>query len=308
MDAINRRQALTTSAAVLGGLTTRAASAHATPSPTTRPTRRGPWLEARDGAQLFHLDWGTGRPVVFLHAWALSSDIWEYQMCALVERGLRCIALDRRGHGRSPDPGRNYDANTLADDVATLLDTLDLHDVTLVGYSMGGGEVARYLARHGARRIARTVLISSITPLVGRRPDNPDGTPPEATEAWLATLRADRPAAVAAGMPLFTGDRPISPAMDRWLQDQFLRTSPRAGLEITKTIATADFRPDLRAFTMPTLLLHGDADLVNPLDRTARRTAAAIPRATLKLYPGGAHGLPITDRTQVTADLLQFIG
>lgn len=321
MTAIDRRQALISGAALAGGVGLAAAGAACTgsggiPSAAAAPATggagpsagRGPFIEGQGGAQLFHLDWGTGAPIVFLHAWALDAELWEYQMIALAERGWRCIAYDRRGHGRSSAPGHGYDFDTLADDLAAVLDRLDLRGVTLVGHSMGGGEIARYLSRHGTARIARVVLASSITPLVGKKPDNPDGTDPSQYEALIAMIKQDRPAFLTGGVPLFVGDRTISPAMSQWLTAQFLRASPRAAIECMRAIAAADFRPDLAAFTIPTLILHGDADKLNPIDKTARRTAQAIRGSELKVYQGAPHGLTITDRDRFNQDLLAFLG
>jgi non-heme chloroperoxidase len=318
MTSINRRQMMTSGAAAVGGLgamaaglacaeVTRPQPAAASARPATRAT--GPFIEARDGTQLFHLDWGSGAPVVFSHAWGLNADLWEYQMTELTERGLRCVAYDRRGHGRSVDPGHGYDFDTLADDLAAVLDKLDLRGVTLVGHSMGGGEVARYLSRHGASRIARVVLVSAVTPIVGRKPDYPGGTDPRAVEGFVAALKKDRPGTVSAGLPLFTGaHREVSPAMSQWLANQFLRASPRASIECQRAIGDADFRPDMRAFTMPTLIVHGDDDQVLPLDKHGRATAQAIRGSELRIYPGGPHGAPITDKERFTQDLLAFIG
>jgi pimeloyl-ACP methyl ester carboxylesterase len=267
-----------------------------------------PFVETRDGTRLFHLDWGTGKPVVFLHAWGLNADLWGYQMTELVERGLRCVAYDRRGHGRSSDPGRGYDFDTLADDLATVLDRLDLRDVTLVGHSMGGGEIARYLSRHGTKRVSRAVLTSAITPIVGRLPDYPQGNDPKASEALIAALKHDRPATFAGGVALFTGpDATVSPAMSQWVVNQFLRCSPKAAIDCTRAIAKADFRPDMRAFTIPTLVIHGDADQINPLDKTGRPTAEAIRGSELKIYEGGPHGLTITHKDRFTQDVLAFV-
>jgi non-heme chloroperoxidase len=332
MTAMSRRQALTSSVAAASGLgiaaaalacadvagaRTGAAPTGATPTGATptgsssktsaNPRADGPFIETRDGARLFHLDWGTGKQVVFLHAWGLNADLWEYQMVELVDRGLRCVAFDRRGHGRSSDPGRGYDFDTLADDVAAVLDHLDLRDVTLVGHSMGGGEIARYLSRHGKARIARTVLVSTVTPIVGRKPDYPEGTDPRNYQALVAGLKNDRPAILTGGVPLFTGAREVSPAMTQWIATQFLRASARGTIECMRAIGDADFRADLRAFTMPTLIVHGDADRLNPLDKTGRKTAAAIRGSELKVYEGGPHGLTITDRDRFTQDLLAFI-
>jgi pimeloyl-ACP methyl ester carboxylesterase len=320
VNAINRRQLLTSTVATAGGLGAMAsglacaegtaARPAAAAASTTRPAASagsGTFIEARDGTRLYHLDWGSGKPVVFLHAWGLNADIWEYQMMDLVDHGLRCVAYDRRGHGRSMDPGRGYDFDTLADDLAAVLDQLDLHDVTLVGHSMGSGEVARYLSRHGAKRIARALLTSVITPIVGRRPDYPEGTDPRNIEAFIAALKHDRPAAVTAGVGLFTGaGQAVSPAMSQWVVSQFLRASPRGSIECQRAVASADFRPDMRAFTIPTLIIHGDADQLSSLDRNARRTVQAIPGSELTIYEGGSHGLIISDRERFNHDLLAF--
>jgi len=314
MNDLNRRQALSSSLAAAGAISgiaagigcVGAAVRPAAASPAARTAAAPPFIETRDGARLFHLDWGTGKPVVFLHAWALNADLWEYQMVELAERGLRCVAYDRRGHGRSSDPGHGYDFDTLADDLAAVLDRLDLHDVTLVGHSMGGGEIARYLARHGTARIARAVLTSAITPIVGRRPDYPEGTDPRVYDGLVAALKNDRPAALTGGVSLFTGARDVSPELSRWLVDQFLRSSPRAIIEYMRAVGAADFRGDMRAFTIPTLIIHGDADQLNPLDKTARPTAQAIRGSELRVYPGAPHGLPVTDRERFTQDLLGF--
>jgi len=320
VNTMNRRQVLTSSAAAAGGLGAMAAGlacagvAGARPAAASAPAAatgsqpsNGSFIEARDGTRLFHLDWGTGKPVVFCHAWGLNADLWEYQMIELVDHGMRCVAYDRRGHGRSASPGGGYDFDTLADDLAAVLDRLDLHDVTLVGHSMGGGEVARYLSRHGAKRIARVVLTSTITPLVGRRPDYPEGSDPANIEAFIAGLKSDRPATLAAGLGLFTGTkRTVSPAMSQWLLGQFLRASAMASIECQRAVAKADFRPDLRAVTVPTLILHGDADQLSSLDHHARATARAIRGAELKVYEGGPHGLPLTDKERFTQDLLAF--
>jgi non-heme chloroperoxidase len=286
------------------------AAGHGPVSAAAGPAKPGDgdaFIRTRDGASLFHLDWGSGPPVVFLHAWALCSDIWEYQLTALVERGLRCVAYDRRGHGRSHDPGRGYDFDTLAGDLAAVLDELDLRGVTLVAHSMGAGEVARYLARYGTGRIARVMLTSPITPAVARTADNPDGADRSLFEGIVAVLKKDRPGALTAGVGKFTGTRPVSPALTQWILSQFLRASPLAVIECMRSIGSSDFRPDLRAFTVPTWIVHGDADELNALDRTARRTAQAIPGSRLIVYPGAPHGLIVTDKERFTRDLLSFV-
>ena len=261
--------------------------------------QRHSYVETSDGASLFYKDWGTGKPVVFSHAWGLNADIWEYQLTELSDQGLRCIAYDRRGHGRSSDPGRGYDYDTLSDDLAAILERLDLTEVTLVGFSMGSGEVARYLSRHGSSRIARIVLVSAMSP-------KPDGV---LFPGFVSGLKKDRPAFLAGGVPLFTGnDSTVSPAMAQWVLTQFLRASPKATIECMRGISATDLRADFGAIKLPTLIIHGGADQVNPLDKTAKLTAAAIPGCELRVYENAPHGLVITHRDRLTKDLLGFIG
>jgi non-heme chloroperoxidase len=259
--------------------------------------QRGSWMQARDGASLFYNDWGSGKPVVFSHAWALNADIWEYQLTELSDQGLRCIAYDRRGHGRSSDPGRGYDYDTLADDLAALIEQLDLTEVTLVGFSMGSGEVARYLSRHGAERIARIMLVSAVRP-------EPDGA---LFPGFIAALKQDRPAFFAGGVPLFLGQSAVSLAMSQWVLTQFLRASPKAIIECMRAISASDLHADFAAIKLPTLVIHGGNDQVNPLDKTGKLTAQAIPGAELRVYDDAPHGLVITHRDRLTRDLLAFV-
>ena len=265
-----------------------------------------PYVEARDGTRLFVKDWGAasgpqaGQPVLFTHGWPLDADMWEYQMPALVQRGFRCVAFDRRGFGRSDQPGHGYDFDTFADDLATVIDARDLRGVTLVGFSVGAGEVARYLARHGAGRVARVVLIGAT-----HRPLD------EAVVAAMpAAICADRPKFLADGVPsLFAarGGEPVSDEMLRWIVGLALRASPLATLACMRLLAQADFTSALDVFSMPTLLLHGDQDGSAPIDG-ARATAAAIPGGRLIEYAGQPHGLFLTERTRLAADLGRFVG
>jgi pimeloyl-ACP methyl ester carboxylesterase len=264
-----------------------------------------PYVETRDGTRLFVKDWGgaagpqAGRPVLFTHGWPLDADMWEYQMPALVQRGFRCVAFDRRGFGRSDQPGHGYDFDTFADDLAAVIDDRDLRDATLVGFSMGGGEVARYLARHGAERVARVVLIgATLRPL-----------PEAVVGAMTAALCTDRPKFLADGVPsLFaaTGGQPVSEEMMRWIVGLALRASPLATVACLRVLAQADFTSALDVFTMPTLLLHGDQDGSAPI-AGARATAAAIPGSRLVEYPGQPHGLFLTERDRLIGDLLAFL-
>jgi len=274
-------------------------SADASSETPRKPARPGALLEGSDGTKLFCRDWGDGPPVVFCHPWALNADIWEYQLTELSERGLRCVAYDRRGHGRSEDPGRGYDYDTLAGDLAAVIEQLDLHDVTLVGYSMGSGEVARYVSRHGRGRVARVVLVSPVAPAPGSGPSS---------ESLVAGLKKDRPAFMAGGLPLFLGkETPVSPAMTQWVLDQFLRSSPKAIIELTRNIATGDHRADLSAMTMPTLIIQGDKDEVCRLELTGRKLAEAISGSELRIYEGAPHGIVLTHRDRFTDDLMRYV-
>jgi pimeloyl-ACP methyl ester carboxylesterase len=255
------------------------------------------FIETDDGASLFYVDWGTGKPVLFTHAWALNAGIWEYQLTELADQGVRCIAYDRRGHGRSTDPGRGYDYDRLADDLAAVINQLDLNEVTLVGFSMGNGEVLRYLQRHGSARIARLLMVSTVPPQ----------SDASAFNGLIAALKQDRPAFFVAGVAAFTGGHPaVSPAMRDWVIAEFMRASPKAVIECMRAISRGDFRADMRAVTVPTLIVHGDKDQVNPLERTARKAAELIPGAALTVYEGAPHGLVITHRDRLTRDILAF--
>ncbi|WP_437672130.1 alpha/beta fold hydrolase [Sorangium sp. So ce131] len=265
----------------------------------------GPFVEAQDGARLFHRDWGAGKPVLFLSGWALSSEMWGYSMTDLVDHGLRCVAYDRRGHGRSSDPGRGYDYDTLADDLAAVLEQLDLREVTLVGHSMSGGEIARYLSRHGGGRIARAVFLAPTTPMLLRAADNPVGLDRGLFEQARAAMRADYPGWLADNAPpFFVDDTP--PAVRGWVQHLMLQCSMKALLDCNRASVEADFRDDLRRIAVPTLVLHGDRDVSAPLALTGERTAALIPGSRLVVYEGAPHGLFITHRERLSRDLLAF--
>jgi len=273
-----------------------------------------PFIETTDHTSLYYRDWGTGIPVVFVSAWALSSPMWEYQMLPLSNNGLRCIAYDRRGHGRSDDPGHGYEFDTLADDLATLLTQLDLHEVTLVGHSMGCAEIARYLSRHGTSRIARVALISPITPFLMRTADNPQGAPKAYLDSHITQMIVDRPHYMTSGSIKFfglgsawPGPEVLSPAMEQWVIRLILDCSPKATFECRRAMNETDFRPDMSAFTVPTLIMHGDNDQSAPLELCGRRTAQAIPGGEFKIYEGAAHGLVFTHKDRLTSDLLAFI-
>lgn len=274
-----------------------------------------PFFETYDRTRLFYKDWGTGAPVMFVSSWAFGGAMWEYQMVPLSDQNLRCITYDRRGHGRSDDPGHGYDFDTLADDLAALLVQLDLSAVTLVGHSMGCGEIARYLARHGSGRIARVALLSPTMPFLLRTEDNPTGVPKSYLEQHLAALGNDRPAYFSAdGAIAFFGlgslwpqGQVLSSEIVRWAIQLLHESSPKAVIELRRAANETDFRSDMRAFTMPTLIIHGSKDQSAPLEMCGRKTAQAIPGSQFTVYEGAPHGLFLTERKRLNRDLLAFI-
>jgi non-heme chloroperoxidase len=269
-----------------------------------------PFIETGDGTQLFYTDAGSGRPVVFVASAWLSSQMWEFQTPALVDRGLRCIACDRRGHGRSDRPWEGYDYDTLADDLAALLERLDVRDATLVGHSMGGGEVIRYLTRHGASRIARIALVSATAPFPMKTPDNPEAIDRTLMEADMAARTADRPKWFADNADGFFGvglpGISISPEFVQYMIRQCLDCSARAASAFFLTGFTSDLRPEMRAIAVPTLIIHGDRDVQAPLDICGRRAAHLVPDNKFIIYENAAHGLFVTHADRLTADLLAF--
>jgi pimeloyl-ACP methyl ester carboxylesterase len=270
-----------------------------------------PVIEANDGTPLFYKDWGSGRPVVLIHGWPLDSDMWEYQAPFLAQNGLRVIAHDRRGFGRSGQPWSGYDYDTLADDLKAVLDRLDLQDTTLVGFSMGGGEVARYIGRYDGARVAKAVLVSAVTPYLAQTPQNPDGVPREIFDAMIDGLRKDRPNFLATFGKQFFGAGLLNFAVTseilQWASMLALRGSPKATLDCVRAFAETDFRADLARFRVPTLIIHGDSDTTVPIDKSARKTAAQIPRAELREYAGAPHALFFTEKDRLNQDLLGFI-
>lgn len=259
-------------------------------------------VQTDDGVQLFIRDWGSGDPILFLAGWTLPSDFWAYQMVDLAAQGLRCIAYDRRGHGRSSDPGRGYDYDHLADDLSAIVESLDLKQVTIVAHSMASGEVAHYLGRHGGRRIRQLVLVSPTTPFLLKTADNPIGADGAALGAMRGALSRDFPAWIAANTaPFFT--RETSPAMMAWGQSLMLQTSLQATVECAKLLAETDFREQLKQIRVPTLVIHGRKDVSAPLALTGAPTVALIPGARLSVYEDAPHGLPLTHIARLNKDL-----
>lgn len=271
-------------------------------------------ITTRDGVQLYYKDWGprTGQPVVFSHGWPLSSDSWESQMIFLADHGFRVVAHDRRGHGRSSQPWDGNDMDHYADDLATVIEALDLHDVTLVGFSTGGGEVARYIGRHGTQRVQKAALIGAVTPLMVRTPDNPAGTPIEVYNDIRKASLDDRSQLyldIASG-PFFGFNRQGS-TVSQGLVNSFWSQGMQAGHKNTydsiKAFSETDFREDLKKFDVPTLIVHGDDDQLVPIDSTARATHKLIRGSKLVIYEGGPHGITDTHKGRLNQDLLEFL-
>ena len=262
------------------------------------------FVDTRDGQRLFYKDVGRGKPVVFIHGWSLSAAIWDGQTDWLATQGQRAIAYDRRGHGRSTKPTDGYDYDTLADDLAALLERLDLRDVTLVGHSMGGGEVARYFARHGGKRIARVMLVAPTTPFTLKTADNPEGTDRQVFDQLIAALEADPARYMAAGAPSLLGKDP-SPETVQWALRIASQASTQALAKCIRSLSETDFRPDMHTVAVPTLIVYGSSDLPSQVS-SARRTATTIAGSRLEIYEGAPHGLFITDRERFNQDLLRF--
>lgn len=293
---MNRRNILSLGAAATA-LPIHARAAH-------RP-RRSVQIVARDGTRLFHRDWGEGSPMVFLAGWTLTSEAWAYQAAELSDQGLRCIAYDRRGHGRSDDPGRGYDMDTLADDLDSVLSGLDLTGVTLVAHSMASGEITRYLSRHGSGRVARVVYLAPTTPFLTRTADNPQGAPAAYFEQTRQVWRTDFPRWLDDNAAPFVTPQ-TSAAMIAWIKSIMLTCSLQALIECNKAMVETDFRRELTRIAVPCLVIHGDRDASAPLPLTGQRTAALIPGARLMVYQGAPHGLFVTHAERLNADLLAF--
>jgi non-heme chloroperoxidase len=264
-------------------------------------------VTARDGTEIFYKDWGSGQPVVFSHGWPLNADVWDDQLVLVASNGFRAVAHDRRGHGRSGQPWTGNEMNAYADDLAALVNTLDLNDAILVGHSTGGGEVTRYIGRHGTSRVAKAVLLGAVL----KAEAGPSGPPIEASNAIRAGLIADRSQFYRdLSVPYYGANRPGS-TVSQGVLDAFWLMSMQVGLkgalDCIKTLSESDFTEDLTKFDMPTLIAHGDDDQMVPIGASALLSAKLVKGSTLKVYPGAPHGLVGPFKDAFNADLLNFI-
>ena len=268
-------------------------------------------ITTKDGTQIYYNDWGTGQPVVFSHGWPLSADAFEDQMFFLAERGYRCIAHDRRGHGRSSQPWDGNEMDTYADDLATLVEKLDLKDAIHIGHSTGGGEVARYIGRHGTQRVAKAVLIGAVTPLMLKTSANPGGLPIAAFDKIRAGVHADRSQFFKDLSATFYGANRAGSKVSQGLRDSFWLQGMLAGynavIDCIKAFSETDFTEDLKKFDVPTLILHGDDDQIVPIGSSALLSSKIVKGATLKVISGAPHGMCSTHKDQINAELLAFL-
>jgi len=267
-------------------------------------------ITTKDGTRIYYKDWGSGQPVVFSHGWPLSSDAWDDQMLFLADRGYRCIAHDRRGHGRSSQPWNGNEMNTYADDLAELVEHLDLKDAIHVGHSTGGGEVARYIGRHGTKRVAKAVLIGAVPPLMLKTPANPGGLAIEAFDQMRQGVTNDRSQFFKdLTLPFYGANRPgarVSQGVMDYFWLQAMMCGQKGAYDCIKAFSETDFTEDLKKFNVPTLILHGDDDQIVPIGASAMLSSKLIPGATLKVFPGLPHGMCTTHKELINPDLLAF--
>ena len=271
-----------------------------------------PFVETQDGTEIYYTDWGAGKPVVLIHGWPVNGDMWEKQSTFLAEQGMRAITYDRRGFGRSSHPWGGYEYNTFAADLNALMEKLDLRGATLVGFSMGGGEVVRYLSRYGSSRVVKAVLVSAVTPFLLKTADNPDGVDAEVFAGMAEKIGKDRQAFIQEFGPMFFGrtllNHTVSQAVLDWNFALAMTGSLRATLAAAKAWSTTDFREEMKRITIPVRVIHGDGDATVPIDAAGRKSAAILPNATASEYEGEPHGLYITSADRLNQELLEFIG
>lgn len=261
--------------------------------------------------RIFYEDFGTGEPVVLIHGWPVSHEMWEYQVAAIVNAGYRCIAYDRRGFGNSDRPWDGYDYDTLASDLAALINELDLKDVTLIGFSMGGGEVVRYISTYGTDKIAKAVLVSSVVPLMLQTESHEEGVPKDIFDEIIANIFNDRPAFLTGfGKQFFNEsllNKPVSAEIQEWMHHMAVISSPKATRDCVRSFSETDFRDELASITVPTLIIHGDADQTVPINATSDLTAKGIPNARYSIFKGAPHGLFITHKDELNEQLVSFL-
>jgi len=311
----SRRRLLVAGAVGTAALTAAAASSVAQAA-TNPPALRAEghtedFITMKDGTRIYYKDWGTGRPVVFSHGWPLDADAWDAQMLFLLEKGFRVIAHDRRGHGRSSQSSRGNDMDTYADDLATVIETLDLKDVTLVGHSTGGGEIAHYMGRHGTKRVARAVLIGAVPPLMLKTAANPGGLSMDVFDGIRAGVANNRSQFFKdLAVPFYGYNRPNA-KISQGVIDEFWREGMLGSIQgqyaCIKQFSEVDYTEDLKKIDVPTLILQGDDDQIVPIDDSGRLSAKIIKNATLKVYEGAPHGMCTTQADKVNADLLAFL-
>jgi len=269
------------------------------------------FVTTSDGTQIFYKDWGTGQPVVFSHGWPLNADAWDDQMVLVASEGYRGIAHDRRGHGRSSQPWNGNDMDTYADDLATLIETLDLRDVILVGHSTGGGEVARYIGRHGTSRVAKVVLVGAVPPLMLQTPANPEGLPIEVFDAIRDGVSTDRSQYFKDLSGPFYGANREGATVSQGVRDTFwlqgMQVGLKGALDCIRAFSETDQTEDLKRIDVPTLFIHGDDDQIVPIGASAMKASKLVEGSTLHVYEGGSHGLMVTHRDRFNADLMEFI-
>ena len=266
---------------------------------------------AGNAIKIFYEDLGTGKPVIFIHGWPLNHEMWEYQLAELPKNNLRCIAYDRRGFGKSDRPWDNYDYDTLADDLKSLIEELDLNDVTLVGFSMGGGEIARYIGKYGNDKIAKVILIASVTPFMLKTGNNPEGVDKQIFDEMVEKISKDRPAFLEEFAKKFYGVNSINQSVSQpildWNQMLCLMSSPKATIDCVRSFSETDFREDLKKINVPVLIIHGDADKTVPINVSGDKTSQLLPQARYIVYENAPHGLFITEKDKLNADLISFI-
>ncbi len=271
-----------------------------------------PYIQTQDGTEIYYNNMGTGAPVVLIHGWPLTGDSWDVQANFLGEHGVRVITYDRRGFGKSGKPWTGYDYDTLASDLHTLLEALDVHDATLVGFSMGGGEVVRFLTNYGTSRVAKAVLVSAVTPFLLKTDDNPDGVDASVFEGIAEQIRKDRPAFLESFGPTFYGrsalHHTVSDAQLAWTQSMAFTSTTRSMLAAAQSWSTTDFREEMKRITIPVLVIHGTSDHTVPIDSSGWLAAKLLPNAMLSEYEGEPHGLFLTAADKLNEELLHFVG